>query len=427
LTNNIQQGTAIVPDGVAMLCSNQPGQYVVVPRNTNGVPNPALTIVPPFSVEAWARIGTVAGINGILVSEGGSTTLQTGGPDPLNPFYGGLSTGWGGFALGQFQDYLYFSCQTTNAVGNKSSELDTSAFNAHKGFAVGQWVHVVATFDGITESIYTNGVLSVSKNVSANGAGQKYVPDPTSPIMIGSGTDVSASYAQAFQGGLSEVAIYNTALSADSILAHFETAYGTNATFGGTYTNAVLADSPILYYRLNDSQSVTNAGYPSGSFPVANSYGALGAAANGVYQPGTTPGVSGPSFPGFGNSSKSVAINGWLGGVDVGGGNLPAELNPTNNAPLTLVSWFQSGPADSPGRFQEIVGHGDKSYRLALGQNGGDNHFNPGPGPELQFTNALDLVTNGFALNDGKWHMAAGVSDGTNEYLYLDGVLAKTA
>src|SRR5581483_7149005 len=154
---------------------------------------------------------------------------------------------------------------------------------------------------------------------------------------------------------------------------------------------------------------------------------ALGTAANGVYQPGTSPGVAGPPFPGFGASSKSVAINGWLGAVDVGGGHLPAELNPTGAVPLTVVSWFQGGPADSTGRFQEIVGHGDKSYRLALGQNGGDNHFNPGPGPELQFTNALDLVTNGFALNDGKWHMAAGVSDGTNEYLYLDGVLAKSA
>ena len=189
----------------------------------------------------------------------------------------------------------------------------------------------------------------------------------------------------------------------------------------------MLADGPILYYRLNDTQSITNAGYPSSSFPVANSYGSLGAAANGVYQPGTTPGVAGPPFPGFGTSSKSVAINGWLGAVDIGGGNLPAELNPVGAAPLTVVSWFRGAPADSPGRFQEILGHGDSSYRLALGQNGGDNHFNPGPGPELQFTNAQDLVSNGFALNDGQWHMAAGVSDGTNEYLYLDGALAKSA
>lgn len=427
LTNNIVQTNSVIADGKTMLCQLQPGQYVVVPRNAKGTPNPALTIVPPFSVEAWAQIGTVGNANGILVSEGGFVTLDTGGPNPGNPFYGGLGSGWAGFALGQYQDYLYFSCMNTNGVGNKSSELDTTPYNAHQGFLVGEWVHVVATFDGTTETIYTNGVLSVSKKVSPNGAGQTYVADPTSPIMIGSGSDVSASYGQAFHGGLSEVAIYNTALSPDSVLAHFETAYGTNATFGNAYTNAVLADNPILYYRLNDAQSPVSAGYPSSTFPVANNYGALGAAANGVYQPGTTPGAAGPPFPGFGSASKSVSLNGWLGGVDVGGGNLPASLNPTSTAPLTIVSWFQGGPADSPGRFQEMVGHGDSSYRLALGQNGGDNHFNPGPGPELQFTNAQDLVSSGFALNDGKWHMAAGVSDGTNEYLYLDGVLAKSA
>ncbi|HEX4644967.1 MAG TPA: hypothetical protein VH598_05100, partial [Verrucomicrobiae bacterium] len=29
------------------------GQYVVIPRATNGVPNPAVTLTPPFSIEFW--------------------------------------------------------------------------------------------------------------------------------------------------------------------------------------------------------------------------------------------------------------------------------------------------------------------------------------------------------------------------------------
>ena len=91
----------------------------------------------------------------------------------------------------------------------------------------------------------------------------------------------------------------------------------------------------------------------------------------------------------------------------------------------SVVRSAARGPVEHPKPC--FAGHGDSSYRLALGQNGGDNHFNPGPGPELQFTNAQDLVSNGFALNDGKWHMVAGVSEGTNEYTYLDGVLAKSA
>src|SRR6185437_7428748 len=169
--------------------------------------------------------------------------------------------------------------------------------------------------------------------------------------------------------------------------------------YGTNYTSAVLADNPLIYFRMDDAPGPINAGYPSSTFPTATNYGSLGTAADGVYQPGTTPGVAGPNYAGFGNDSRSVAINGWFGGVDVGGGNLPAALNPTGSAPLTVVSWFKTGPADSPGRFQNILGHGDSSYRLSLGASA-DNHFNPGPGPELQFANVTDVATNGFALND---------------------------
>ncbi len=430
LTNNMVQAPAVTfpYDGSkGMLCQGAPGQYVVVPRNTNGVANTALALNPPFSIEAWLKIGTTASALGDIISQGGTVNLNIGGPDTNNPYYGGHGTGWAGVELGQYQDYIFLMTQSTNGT-SKSSELDTSGYNQHKGFQVGEWVHVVATFDGTTEAIWTNGALCVSKTSPANAAGQRFVVDPTTPLMIGGGSAVSASYGQGYQGTIHDVAIYNTVLPQSSIQNHFETAYGTNATYGSVYTNAVLADSPVLYYRLNDPVAQTNAGYPSTSFPVANNYGSSGAAGNGVYQPGTTPGVAGPAFAGFGGSSKAAAFNGWFGAVDIGGGNLPANLNPTGTVPLTVVSWFQTGPADAPGRFQEFIGHGDKSYRMAIGQVAGENHFNPGPGPELQFTSPADVITNGFfALNDGNWHMAAGVSDGTNEYLYLDGVLAKTA
>jgi hypothetical protein len=429
LTNNISQVNAVTfpfDGSKAMNCQGGPGQYVVVPRNTNGVQNSALALNPPFSIEAWLRIGTTIGALGTIVSQGGFVNQNTGGPNPADPYYGGLGTGWAGVELGQYQDYLFLICNATNGQ-SKANELDTSGYNQAKGFHVGDWVHVVATFDGTTEAIWTNGVLSVSKSIGLNGAGLRYVADPTTPLMIGCGSDVSASYGINFNGAIHDVAIYSNVLSPASITNHFQTAYGTNATFGSAYTNAVLADFPALYYRLNDAQTNINAGYPSASFPVATNYGSAGATAGGVYQPGTTPGVAGPPFGGFGAGSKSVALNGWLGAVDVGGGSLPAALNPTGYSPLTVVAWFRGGPADAPGRFQEIVGHSDASYRLALGQTAGENHFNPGPGPELQFVSPDDVATNHFALNDGQWHMAAGVSDGTNEYLYLDGVLAKSA
>lgn len=422
LTNDIVTEASPITNGDrALNCQFKFGQYIILPRDTNGVPNGAITIKPPFSIEAWVQVGTTAGQLGNIVSEG-EVQMLAGGPNPTNPFYGGTGPGtsWAGFALGQFANFFFFDCFETNAYNNKGNELD-----GPKNLTVGQWVHLVVTYNGTQEVMYENGAQVGSKTVGANAAGITYVPDPTSPLMIGSGSDVPIDYGVAFTGGLAEVAVYNELLPQSSISAHYQTAGGTNSTFGTNYSAAVLADKPIIYYRMNDNQTVTNAGYPSATFPVAANYGTVGVAANGVYQPGTTPGVAGPSYAGFGANSRSVAINGWLGAVDVGSSNIPSALNPTGVTPMTVVSWFQTGPADAPGRFQEILGHSDSSYRLSLGQVPNiDAHFNPGPGPELQFSSPAQSATNGFAFNDGQWHMAAGVSDGTNEYLYLDGALA---
>ena len=431
LTNDILTEPSILANGdPALYCqyTNSAGQYIVLPRNTNGVANSALTIKPPFTLEAWVQVGQTNGRLGGIISEG-EVQVLAGGPNPTNPFYGGTGPGasWAGFSFGQFANFFFFDCFETNAYNTKANEIDSSKTSGIPPGALvpGQWVYVVCTYDGTTEFMYTNGVQAASKSVAANVAGIKYVPDLTSPLMIGSGSDVPIDYGVAFTGGLADVAIYNEILPASSMLAHYQTAGGTNATYGANYAAAVAADNPMLYFRMNDHQSVVNAGYPISTFPVANNYGSLGAAASGVYQPGTTPGVAGPAYAGFGAGSKSVSINGWLGAVDVGNSNLPAAMNPTGPSPLTVVSWFQTGPADSPGRFQEILGHGNNSYRLSLGQIPNvDAHFNPGPGPELQFTSPAQSATNGFAFNDNAWHMIAGVSDGTNEYLYLDGALA---
>ncbi|HEV2329134.1 MAG TPA: DUF2341 domain-containing protein [Verrucomicrobiae bacterium] len=416
LTNNIvtEPGPVAGAD-LALNCQKTQGQYIILPRRTNGVANAAVTIKAPFSIEAWVNLGTITSGLLTIISEGGETTMNIGGPNPTNQFNGGPTVGWDGFSLGTYQNFFFFDCYETNGE-SKVNEVD-SPTNSW----VGQWVHVVCTYNGSQEIMYTNGVLAKQKTVNPNGAGQTYVVDPTSPLIIGAGPAEPVSYGNATWGGLAEVAIYPTALTGTQVQNHYLA-----ATSVATYTNTILADGPSLYFRMNDGATQANAGYPSALFPVATNLGTLGTAANAVYQMGTTPGVAGPPYAGFGANSKSVSINGWLGAVDVGNSNLPSELNPTGAVPMSVVAWYQTGPADSPGRFQEILGHSDASYRLALGQNTGDaeNHFNPGPGPELQFTSAAQVNNNGYAFNDGAWHMVAGISDGTNEYLYLDGSLA---
>ena len=398
----------------ALVCSAAAGagQYVIVPQNTNGVPNAVVSITAPFTIEAWilttnvATSGTIGNTRPIVCEghnsvQGGANTSYT------NALYG--------FSLAQYHNYFAFQVYNGSQIANNSAdELDM------KNLVVSNWYYVVATYDGTTETLYSNGVPVQS-------AAWAFAPDKVSPLLIGTGQEPSAYEASLeFGGSIDDVAIYNTALSQTRIQAHY-------AAVGTSYAATVLADNPTFYFRL-DEPPYASTSYPSPStYPVATNYGTLGAAANGLYQPGTTPGVAGPSYPGFGSTS-AVAINGFYGAVDVGGGVLPAQLNPTGSQPLTVASWFRANPADA--RFQCIASHGNSSWRLPLnGQNNPnassgssadyDIEFNPGNGPEIGLTNLAAEVNNGFLCNDGNWHMAVGVSDGTNAYLYLDGALAK--
>lgn len=411
ISNNIARSAGATGDGdQAMQCNYSAGrgQYVVLPRFTNGVANPVTTIQAPFSIEVWVKAAVTN--HGLLpiVSEGRAAVQ---GDVNSNPPYTNTMRG---FELGTFNNFLYFQVyKGTRSDHNGQPEIDG------KFLVPNTWYHVVVTYDGTTERMYTNGVQASSATSTG------YVIDPTTPLIIGTGPEISGAGGAEWDGAIDDVAIYPQALSQTQVTNHYA------ASFDGTYVSAVQLDTPSIYLRLNEPPPPAPPDWTT--FPIANNYGALGAAANGVYQAGTAPGVSGPPFSGFGGSSRAVAINGFFGGVDIGGGLMPTELNPTNNQPFAIVTWFQGNPADAPARFQSMVGHSDRSWRLTMDGASGDNvqlgasiHFNPGPGPELQFVNTADVVTNHFVLNDGKWHMAAGVFDGTTEYMYLDGVLAKT-
>ena len=408
-TNNIQQITGVTGDGDAAMGCNRTtgsGQYVIFPRQTNGVANAALTIQAPFTVEAWLMSGNTN--NGLqpIITEGRNPADTGAALNYTNMF--------AGFSLGQYKNFFYWQVYNQTIDNNNGyPEIDTPPLVPNT------WYHVVAECDGTNISLYLNGNLVTTKlGPAPNYRGNRYEPDVVSPLLIGTGTQFpSGNGGVEFLGGIDEVAVYPTNLDASLILNHY------NDVSNTTYAATVLADSPSIYLRLDEPAMTT---YPDpGTFPVANNYGTLGTAANGVYQPGTTPAVGGPPYSGFGTGSHAVAFNGFYGNVDIGAGSVAAALNPTGYAAVTVAAWFK-GPVDGRGRYQIIVGHSDASWRLGYGTLNGDNHFNPGPGPELQFANIQDVVTNNFYCNDGNWHFVVGTSDGTNEALYIDGALAKT-
>ena len=388
---------------MAMANSGANGQFVIFPRFTNGVRNAALDIKPPFTVEVWVNAANnTQTARGVLGQGSWSSILEP------SRNYAPLSEGFG---IGQWGGNFFF------VTFNGSGSGDTGKTETDVAVNPGQWEHLVFTFDGVNSRGFGNGVFKQGKAAPANSVGQTYVPNMIMPFIIGTQHGQNT-----FIGNLDEVAVYTNILSDADILNHYQT--GTNAARSTSYSQVVLANNPTIYARLGEAAF---AGVPDPStYPVAKNYGSLGSAANGLYQPGTQPGGPGPSGTGFGASSHAVALDGFNSGVDIGNGNLPSLLNPTNNQPLTVAAWFKANPADCVDRFQVIAGHSDSSWRLGFGGGNSDTHFNPGNGPELQFANVADVVTNGFYCNDGNWHFMVGSSDGSTDSLYVDGRLAKT-
>jgi hypothetical protein len=396
---------ALLGDSDVAMQQGAVGQYVVIPRTTNGVVNPAVTLDPPFSIEMWIY-PTNAAANKLkpVFAEGFNNVHATNTHATVQE----------GTALGMYSGFLYFV--TFNGAGAKT-EIDTGTL------VLNHWHHIVATFDGTSQTLYLDGnQVGSPKTPPLDSLGRHYEADPVSPMIIGGGNELGLSGgANVFFGGaVDEVAVYNTVLAGSQVTTHYQA--GTSATPPTPYNQVVTADSPIIYLRLDEPAF---AGPSATNSPVAANTGSLGAPANGYYLPGTTPGISGPAFNGFPTPSYAVAFNGFNSAVDVGAGALPTLLNPTNHQPMTVTAWFKGNPADCVGRFQVLMGHSDAGWRLTLDTSAG-NRFNPGNGPELQFANVTDVLTNGMYLNDGNWHFVAGVSDGTNDSLYLDGVLAKS-
>lgn len=327
---------------------------------------PAATINAPFTVEAWLNAqGNTSGTFCALSSG------QFGSPRAGWLIYN-VGTGW------SFRLY----------------DLNGTAFslNLTAGTVDSNWHHIVAVYDGVNGYLYEDGAL-VAGPTAASG----YVANPNVDLAIGARSDGGF----VFNGSIDEVAIYTNVLSASDVLAHYQN--GVNPTPPQSYSSLVLAKHPEFYYRLDETISTPI------STVLATNYGNLGAAVDGTYLPGTQPAVPGPNGMGFGSTSYACNfIPATSGYVDCG---LDADLGITTA--MSVVAWFKGAPADS--RFQSFLGRSDNSWRADLDPDFA--HFADGSSP--------DAVGSTF-VNDGNWHFFAGVYDGTNAYLYIDGVADAT-
>ena len=158
-----------------------------------------------FTLEAWVKLGADGVSNPILVKNSDAYTLWVNSDDQaiLEQFGVGADT---------------YASQLITADGN--------------------WYHLVATKDGSTRHFYVDGV-----DVTSLFDDLTFINN-TSTLRIGENF-----FGDFFTGHLAELAIYDTALTAPRATAHYVTGIG-------KYGYEVLADSPNLWYRMNESSAL---------------------------------------------------------------------------------------------------------------------------------------------------------------------------
>jgi hypothetical protein len=239
--------------------------------------------------------------------------------------------------------------------------------------------------------VFTNSV-TVSLSSPSNGVSLYYTLDGSAP------TTNSIFYTGPFSltksGTVQAVAAVPGQMNSPVASADF-----TSSAVLTPYASAVLADGPLAYWPLNETNG-------SIAYDLVGGY-------NGTYVGGVTLAQAGVPWLGFGSPSYAVLFDGSSSYVDIPEG--PFNIT----GAITAMAWVNV-PA-TPSHFSGLMGHGDSSWRLSVNTSG-DPGSADGSNPDATSSNSI--------AGSG-WHMMAYTYSGlpnvdNNGSLYVDGVLKAT-
>jgi hypothetical protein len=244
---------------------------------------------------------------------------------------------------------------------------------------VGQWVHLVGTYDGATVSLYANGVLEFSTPHSGT-----FATDTTGITIGASYNDASHVPSEGLNGKVDEVNIYAYALTAQQVQQLYQ------ATSGGA---PAATTGPIVHLAVDEGTGASAAD--------SSGNGNNGALQNG---PTWTAGKSGGALNFDGNNDTLYVAN-----------------SSTLNAPttsLTVAAWVyrnvnQTGYASVVSR--ELNSTYSEHYYLGF-SNGQYRWF-------VNTTSGYSDLTLGGTAAVGQWVHLVGTYDGATVSLYANGVL----
>lgn len=247
----------------------------------------------------------------------------------------------------------------------------------------GNWHHIAAVYDGSDKHIYVDGVLDATK--SSPHSGSSLGSTNIRYGILGDGSEASTFNGSKndifFNGDISEVRIWHASRTGSELL-----------------NNMALA-------ALNGSEPGLEAYYTFESGYVTD--------LTGNNHDGE---LYGPSFPQTGDDHY-LAFDGTNDYIA-----LPMSYSGTNAiSQLTVEAWVNTSHGGGNYNSNWAIVDFDRSDFYNVYVHGGD-----GTVGFSTYGGAVDDFYGNTRVNDGRWHHIAAVYDGSNKYIYIDGVLDAT-
>ena len=281
-------------------------------------------------------------------------------------------------------------------------------------FNDGAWHHVVATFDGLTLSLYVDGELhGTAETTNAALPGPSHLRAGFANLsdfylVFGrNASNIPAPTSYSFAGDLDEIATFPVALSAGQVQALWQSgAAGLLAVAPpppppppppADYAATVLADAPALYWRLAETGAGavadSSGNGTAGTYRAGLTYGVTGAPASGGNPAVQSPGTSGVAYTTAAAAAPGTySVELWFRTTSTRGGKLIGyEDVPT-------------GWGASYDRHVYMTNAGRLTYGVVSG-------------------GVRRTVQTSGTYNDGAWHHVVATQGASGMNLYVDGAL----
>ncbi|WP_375426342.1 PKD domain-containing protein, partial [uncultured Friedmanniella sp.] len=363
-----------VTNGAAGAIAGSPDTAATFSGTDTGVAGQTSTETGPntFSAEAWFSTTSTSG--GKIIGFGGNQTTDSGSYDR--------------------QVYLDNSGHLTFGVYPNAVRTVTTSGTYNDG----KYHHVVASLSSAGMKLYVDGLLQGSDPGTTSA--QAY----TGYWRVG-GDNLNGWPGQLssnkLAGTIDDVAIYPTALTLTQIRDHY-TRSGRTVDLPpaptDTYGKQVVGDSPLFFWRLNETNGSTVADATENKV-AGNVYGGVTLGTSSDVAPGTSAGFDGST----GTLASATAFN-----------------NPTT---YSEEVWFKTTTTNGG----KLIGFGDQQS----GYSGNyDRHVYMENSGQLTYgvwTGQANTITSPTAYNNGTWHHLVATQDGTaGMKMYVDGVLVGT-